>query len=294
MIKLNETDLRQIIEGVIKHALTESFGGTDYQTVEGEILKETNKACYISVRYFTEKGDISGKIAKMWCPKSCLIVENGVIVKVAKFILDKWLQEYSNYIKSKGGYKIPKIIFDRKDKEFIETQKQQKQDELEGVYDEILNRMIKEIQPIANEILQVVGEFSIRLGEYLKGYGTPIEKCNNLIILGKKIRTDFGSVDVNNDSCKQFFAEKPNKEEIISIVKDFDKTTIYDGCEFKYTDEYYNQKYSTQFIKYQLLDGINPIGTFHGKFGKGKLYEFFKKYVEYYYKFINTAFDALK
>jgi hypothetical protein len=299
-IKLNETDLRQIIKGAIKHTLTESLGNTDYQTVEGEILKETDKACYIGVRYFTEKGDISGKIAKMWCPKSCLIVENGAIVKVAKFILDKWLQEYSNYIKSKGGYKIPKIIFDRKDKEFIETQKQQKQDELEGVYYEILNRMIKDIQPLADEFLQAAGECSIRLGEYLKSRGTQIEKCNNLIVLGKKIRAEFGGFDIS-DWYEQFFPKKPNKEELISLVKSFEKTPIYDGCKFKHTDEflnnkddYRNTKYSTRFIKYQLLDGIKPIGTFHGKFGEGKLYEFFKKYVEYYYKFINMAFDALK
>ena len=281
-IKLNETDLHQIIEDAIKHVLTESFGGTDYQTVEGEILKETDKACYISIRYFTEKGDISGKIAKMWCPKSCLIVENGAIVKVAKFILDKWLQEYSNYIKSKGGYKIPKIIFDRKDKEFIETQKQQKQDEIESVYNEILNLMIKDIQPIADDILQIVGENSIRIGEYLKGYGAPIEKCNNLIVLGKKIRTDFGIFDDSDNWYEQFFAQKPNKEELISLIKEYDNTTIYDGCEFKYTDKYvkdnrYKPGYSTSLIKMQLLDGITPKDNFNGKFGEGKLYEFFKK-----------------
>jgi hypothetical protein len=109
LITLTEQDLHNIIKESVNIILNEG-GNMDYYDVNAKILKETQKAYYVAVKYFTQKG-LSKKDANMWCPKSCCILDNnGNIIKIAKFILDRWTQDYFNFLKSKG-YKSSPVSF---------------------------------------------------------------------------------------------------------------------------------------------------------------------------------------
>ena len=282
IIKITEKELR----GIVKNILNESLSSMEFINVEGEILKETEKAYYVGIKYFTEKGSVDGKVAKMWCPKSCCVVENNAVIKIAKFIIDKWLKEFFDYLKSKSSY-TPSIIFNKADKNAIEAKKQREKDEYKEVYDEVVRRLILDIQPNADFNLQEAGKFSLILGEYLKNKGISIDKCNRLIVLGNDIQKQFGTND--NDWIENYFSNNPSKEFIIDMLHQYE-VPIYYGCRFENTEQYHPLKYSVNDIKDYLLRSINRN---IGYDNRSDLYKHFKKYIIYYDKFLDTSFDVL-
>ena len=117
--------------------------------VECKILKETDKAYYVSVKYFIESGSASGKDAKMWCPKSCCVVEDGRVVRIAQFVLDRWLGEYSEFIKSNGGM-VPRVIFSQSEKDSIEKRKRDEIEEYKDFCKRVLDALICDVKPVAD------------------------------------------------------------------------------------------------------------------------------------------------
>lgn len=69
-----------------------------YIPVSATIVKETAKAYQISVSYWTLI-TVPIKSANIWVPKSCAEVTDGKVTGVADWILYKWIDEYSEYIK---------------------------------------------------------------------------------------------------------------------------------------------------------------------------------------------------
>ena len=285
IVRLTEGDLHKIIKDSVSTIINES-GNMDYQDVSANILKETPKAYYISVKYFTQKG-LSGKDAKMWCPKSCCVLDNiGNITKVAKFILDRWAQEYFDFLKSKG-YKSSPISFNMADLQDIADRKKKEKDEYQQYQDEVFSKLVENIKPIIEKNIKELGPYSKMLGLYLSNNGlVPTDKCQKLIQFGDILVQKFGGVE---DDAKRFFGRNPDRTGL------FDMTNSYANIIYGFSVT--NQiSQSPKNLKYSASDIIDcEIKDFSGYYGakKGKLYKMFKTYVDYADKFNDIAFDAL-
>ena len=285
IIRLTEQYLHNIVKESVNRILNES-SSIDYCDVDTKILKESPKAYYIAVKYFTQKG-LSEKEAKMWCPKSCCVLDNGNITKVARFILDKWIQEYYDFIKSKG-YKSSQISFDMDELKYNLDKKKAEKDEYETYYDEVFNKLVEYIEPIFENNMKEMGSYSKMLGMYLLNNGlVSSDKCQKLVELGDILIQKFGNGD---DSWSgDFFNGNPNRKDLYQATNDvadifygFNKSKLISKCPI-------SVKYSaTDIVAYE-------IKSFNGYYEKkeGRLYRMFKKYAEYVDKFNEVAFDAL-
>lgn len=300
----NET-LRDMIQetylSIVKEQLRESVnrinrtnileeGERNYFDVTATILKETQKAYYVSVKYFTEKG-LSIKEAKMWCPKSCCVIENGNVTKIADFVLNRWQQEHFNFLKSKG-YKSSPICFDLSHLQNTLDKKKKEKDEYQTFYDEVLSKLVEDLAPIADKNIKEVGQYSKMLGLYLSFKGlAPSDKCDRLINFGDIIANEFGNAE--NNWAVDFFNRNPSDEELWDMTPQY-ANNLFDGFSVRnrIVDYPKNNKYSVeQIVEYELK-------YFWGQFGeedrrKCKLYKAFKKYANYFDKFNEIVFDAL-
>jgi len=259
----------------------------EYKDVDGNIIKETEKAVYVGIKYYTEKGSLEGKVARMWCPRTCCVIEHEKVTKVANFILDKWVKELYDYMETKGVRKMPCVYFDKKYKEEEEARKQKAKEEYASFCQNVLDIMIKELQPYADRNLQEIGAFSKSLGEYLLNKGMPIDKCEGLMKLGESILKGFGSCNKEEWIDEYFAKEQPSKDDIVGMLKQYEGDTISYGCPYSGLDHYYNPKYSVSCMKDYYISGIT-----YNK-GNGGLYKAFKKHVIAYDKVIELAFSAI-
>jgi hypothetical protein len=285
-MKLTEQDIHRIVKESINRLLNES-GNMDYYDVNARILKESPKAYYVAVKYYTQKG-LSEKDANMWCPKSCCIVDNNRnITKIAKFILDRWLQDYYNFLKSKG-YKSSPIDFNIANLQNIVDKKKSEKDEYQKYQDEVFSKLLETIKPIIEKNVAEIGPYSKLLGEYLLNNGlVPSDKCQNLIQIGDILIKNFGARA--DDEAKRILSNNPNREELYNITNQYGDI-IYGFSVSRQIDiTPKNVKYSAS----EIID--NEIKCFQGYYGKkqGKLYKMFKKHVDLVDKFNDVAFDAL-
>ena len=285
IIRLTEDDFHNIVKESVDRVLNES-GNIDYCDVDAKILKESQKAYYIAVKYFTQKG-LSEKEAKMWCPKSCCILDNGNITKVARFILDKWIQEYFDFLKSKG-YKPSQISFNMEELKYNLDRKKAEKGEYEAYYDEVFNKLVEYVEPIFENSMKEMGSYSKMLGMYLLNNGlVSSDKCRKLVGLGDILIQNFGKGD--DSWSEDFFNGNPNREDLYQVTNDmanifygFNESELISKC--------------PRSVKYSATDIVEyEIKSFNGYYEKkeGKLYRMFKKYAEYTDKFNEVAFDAL-
>ena len=280
-MNIQKERVNQIVKETVYKVLNES-NNMVYYDVSAKILKETPKAYYIVVKYFTEKG-LSEKEAKMWCPKSCCILDNGNVTKVAKFILDKWTQEYFDFLKSKG-YRSSEISFNMAELNQITDKKKTEKEEYQTFYNDLFNKLVEEIRPIIINNIKEIGVYSKMLGQYLldNDLVSP-DKCQDLIKLGDIFIQNFGNGD--KEWVIDFFSEKPNREVLYNITNDY--ADILRGYSIKNRIGEYpkNLKYNNRdIVEYDIKD-------FYSR--KGKLYKLFKKYADYADKFSEVAFNAL-
>ena len=297
MEMIQETYLRIVKE---QFSSAGRFGNGTNMLAEGEwryidvtatILKETQKAYQISVKYFTEKG-LSVKEAKMWCPKSCCVVENGNVTKVADFVLNRWQQEHFDFLKSKG-YKSSPICFDLNHLQNTVDKKKKEKDEYQTFYNEVLNKLVEDLTPIVDKNIKDTGTYSKMLGQYLLSKGlAPSDKCSNLITLGDMIINEFGSAE-NNWTVK-FFNDNPSDEQLWNTTREFED--LFYGFPINDANRAVDYPKSFKYSAKTILE--YELKLFRGYYGEGdkrksKLYKLFKKYADYVSKFNEIAFDAL-
>ena len=265
--------------------MNKSFDSMISKEVECEILKETEKAYYVSVKYFTESGSASGKEAKMWCPKSCCAVENGRVIRIAQFVLDRWLTEYSDFIRSKGG-RVPSVMFSRADKDFIEKRKRDEIEEYKDFRKRVLDALTCDVKPVADYNLQTVGLFARYLGGYLLKYGKPAGKCNELVALGETIGKEFG----NRDDIRydELFRKNPSDADLHNIILKFPNDSITYGCRRRNVDAIRNPKFSVNTLVWQFHEELKR------KESRSEFYKAFKKHVMFYDRFVEMSFEVLK
>lgn len=278
-MSIQEERVKRIIKETVHRVLNES-NNMVYCDVSAKILKETLKAYYIGVKYFTKKG-LSEKEAKMWCPKSCCILDNGNVTKVAKFILDKWTQEYFDFLNSKG-YRSSEISFNMAELNQITDKKKKEKEEYQAFFNDVFNKLVEDIRPIIINNIKETGIYCKMLGLYLLDNDlVSSDKCQNLIKLGDIFIQDFG----NKEWVIDFFNKKPNREDLYKITNEYSDILYGFSLERRIGEYPKSLKYNNRYI----VDC--EIKDFYDK--KGKLYKLFKKYIDYIDKFNEVAFNAL-
>lgn len=298
----NETLMNMIQETylrIVKEQLRESVNRTNRTNIleEGErnyfdvtatILKETQKAYYVSVKYFTEKG-LSIKEAKMWCPKSCCVIENGNVTKIADFVLNRWQQEYFDFLKSKG-YKSSPICFDLSHLQNTLDKKKKEKDEYQTFYDEVLKRLTEDLGLVFEKNIKGMGMYSKMLGLYLSYNGlVPSDKCDKLINLGDVIINKFGESE-ERTNIENFFNKNPDRNKLYAITEDF-RDLLYGFSTKTHLADYPKfPNCSTEDIIHREIEYFMRKDTTLSKLYRNRK---FKEYIEYKDKFENTVFDAL-
>ena len=284
-MKLTTQEFNRIIKESVSKVLNES-ANMEYSDVSAQILKETQKAYYIVVKYFTQKG-LSEKEAKMWCPKSCCVLDNGNVTKVATFILDKWTQDYLDFLKSKG-YKTSPISFNIADFKYMVDKKKAEKDEYQAYFNEVFNKLVEDIRPIIEKNIKEFSTYSKMLGLYLSHNNlVSSDKCEKLINFCDISIQKFGNT--NNDWIERFFSKNPSREELYHITQEFSYILYGFSIQNRIDNYPKNLKYSaTNIVDYEIKE-------FNGYYGKkeGNLYKIFKEYSNYYDKLTEMTFDAL-
>lgn len=158
-----------------------------YSPVSTNTLKETEKAWYLSIAYWTKAEDKKLKEAKMWVPKSCAKAENGTVTEVAEFILNKWVEEHNNYLRT-FGHRLPNISFDLAEKERLVNLAKQRDEEAKEYRKNALNALYNETLPFVNKFMSELGGYCSAYAAYYRQQNAASEDfTNRLEDLGKRI-----------------------------------------------------------------------------------------------------------
>ena len=162
----------------------------DFSKVKASVVRETEKAYQLNISYWT-KAEKPAKERKTWCPKSCCKTEDGKVVEVANFILDRLAQEIVDYVKQYFRYP-PTIRFDMEAKEMEAKRLKDKKEAERREWEDSVTRIVDYVTPYALAFVKEVGTVSRIFGEHLEKVSGGAEKWQRLASLGKKIEAQFG------------------------------------------------------------------------------------------------------
>ena len=209
-----------------------------YTNVSCKVLKETEKAYYISIEYWTDCKK-KNKETEMWCPKSCCITEQGEVKAVADFVLNRWIEERNQYMK-KYTSKVYQISFDMLEKErtinYIKERERKERERIEGIIEKVYNG----VRPYVIYHIQCVGRLSLMYCSYMG------KKSVSLSKFGKMVVEDYGVCD--NDNINGLTQEQVN-----AIIDYYYKNPSIFTMFFKQTSsEYCSQKYGFNYDEFNL------------------------------------------
>ena len=263
----------------------------DFTKVSSKVVRESEKAYQLEVSYWT-KFDAPIKTAKMWCPKSCSKVENGVVVEVATFILDKWVEEHNNYVRQHTRV-LPNISFDIAHKEALVAREKEDTANNRAYRKELVERAYNVALPYADARMREMASIAIVWGGFfVKNKKFNVAKTEELVALGHKIEAVYGL-------CEKYSTEEiaSEVENYLSLSKDdflryglqeFTERWIFGDLYFR-LDESYNER----TFGFTQKDFYNITYAACGGLAKSELGKKFKKQIEFTNAFKEIYFGGL-
>ena len=190
--------------------------------VTTNIVKETEKAYQLNVLYWT-LFDKPEKIATMWVPKSCCDIEDGKVIGIAEWILDKWIKDYNNrisYYRSRSN----RVSFDMEQKEYLMKKEEDKNAAFKAELDETLEVVVEYVKPYADRYMRGMGFITSFIS---KNYTDviPSDILNEFENIGNNITKEFGAITrdyYNSDKWFDYWDNKFMKHHTtLESVRDF-------------------------------------------------------------------------
>ena len=239
----------------------------NFVPVTANILRESAKAYQVEVSYWTSAG-APVKKAKMWAPKSCSEVKDGVVTGIADFVLAGWEKDHYEYCRqfSRRGSEVK---WDLAHREALREKAKKEADD----YKALIKKVADFVKPYAKDEVATCAACWVVYGEYAaKELG--IEDGMKLAEYGRELQKKYGVNKQVMDYCKEGIEKNHHDYKNVCLILQYYTVDTSILGEFRPDNEWLNA-HNAGFTKdeYYKVAGICGVAS-------GSLRTPLKKYVE--------------
>lgn len=194
--------------------------------VNATIVKESEKAYQLTIEYWTS-ANTPIKNTTMWVPKSCCTVVDGRVTEIADWILNKWVADRTEYMKSRGYFnRNSRISFSMDEYASINATAKAKQEAFRAEVQEALEATVAFVKPYADRYMSELAHDAQFIYDNYKDSGIlPTEIVDAIKDIAAKLTKEFGTsaavVGITKEIADSWWDTFVEKHSTFESIRDY-------------------------------------------------------------------------